>query len=70
MVLGKLKTDGRHTFLWHTPVGVPEFLRWGHVEDFSEPSGEFLPWGRKRATQRLWRSIMWLLASNGLRGEF
>ena len=30
----------------------------------------FSPWAWKRATQRLWPTIMWLLADNGVRGEF
>ena len=51
--------------------GVSEFLRWSHAEAFSKSVREFpLPWGWKRASVRLWCSIMRLLASNRVRGEF
>ena len=42
--------------------GCPKFLRRGHAESLSESRGAFLEDG-KRAAQRLWRSIMRLLAS-------
>ena len=49
---------------------VPKFLRWGHGGPLGESLRHSLPRVWKRATQRLWCSIMRLLASNRVRGEF
>ena len=50
--------------------GVPQFLRWGHGGPLGESWVASVPLGWKRATQRLWCSIMRLLAGNRVRGEF
>ena len=49
--------------------GVPESLRWGHAEPLSE-SWVFSASGPETSVQWLWCSIMRLLASNRVRGEF
>ena len=44
---------------WQTSRECPGFLRWGHAGALRKCRGVFpLPWGWKRATQRLWCSIM------------
>ena len=48
----------------------PKFFHWGHAGPLTDSLRVFVPWGWKRAAQRLWCSIMRLLASNRVRGEF
>ena len=43
--------------------GVPKCLRWGHAEAFSESWVAFCAAGLEPSLQRLWRSVMGLLAS-------
>ena len=50
---------------WQTSGECPGFLRWGHAEALAESVRDFLPWSWKRASVRLWRSIMRLLAGWG-----
>ena len=49
---------------------VPESLRWGHAEALCESLRLLCLGVRNRAVQRLWCSIMRLLASNRVRGDF
>ena len=58
------------TLTWPRLGLVPESLRWGHGGPLGESLRHSLPRVWKRATQRLWCSIMRLLASNRVRGEF
>ena len=48
----------------------PKFLRWGHAGPLIESSLAFCALWLETSLHRLWRSIMRLLASNRVRGEF
>ena len=48
----------------------PKSLRWGHGEPLIESSLAFSALGLETSLQWLWCSIMRLLASNRVRGEF
>ena len=52
-----------------TPRRCPKCLRLSHADALSESRG--VPaLSLETGLQRFWCSIMWLLASNGVRGEF
>ena len=53
-----------------TAVGCPESLRWGHGEAWELAQRISCLEAGNGATQRLWCSIMRLLASYRVRGEF